>query len=54
MKALVFHGDKDLRLEEAAEPIVGPEEEMIQVAAVGICGLDVHGYLGLTGRGRRH
>ena len=50
MKALVFHGDKDLRLEEAAEPIAGPEEEMILVAAVGICGSDVHGYLGLTGR----
>jgi len=50
MKALVFHGDNDLKLDEVNVPTLEPDEELIRVAAVGICGSDVHGYLGKTGR----
>lgn len=50
MKALVFHGDNDLRYEERPLPACGPGEALVKVRAVGICGSDVQGYLGKTGR----
>ena len=50
MKALVFHGDHDLRFEEVPIPRMGEDEVLVKVKAVGICGSDVHGYLGKTGR----
>jgi 2-desacetyl-2-hydroxyethyl bacteriochlorophyllide A dehydrogenase len=50
MKALVFHGDHDLRFEELPIPRMGEDEVLVKVKAVGICGSDVHGYLGKTGR----
>jgi 2-desacetyl-2-hydroxyethyl bacteriochlorophyllide A dehydrogenase len=50
MKALVFRGDNDLRYEDWPVPRVGPAEALVRVGAVGICGSDVHGYLGRTGR----
>lgn len=50
MKALVFHGDNDLRFEEVAIPEMADHETLVKVKAVGICGSDVHGYLGKTGR----
>jgi L-iditol 2-dehydrogenase len=50
MRALVFHGVRDLRYEDAATPAVGSGEALVKVKAVGICGSDVHGYLGKTGR----
>ena len=50
MKALVFHGDNDLRYEEVPFPEMKDNEALIRVKAVGICGSDVHGYLGKTGR----
>jgi 2-desacetyl-2-hydroxyethyl bacteriochlorophyllide A dehydrogenase len=50
MKALVFHGECDLRYEEVPFPEMKDDEALIRVKAVGICGSDVHGYLGNTGR----
>lgn len=50
MKALVFHGNNDLRYEDIFYAPPGPGEVKIRVKAVGICGSDVHGYLGITGR----
>ena len=50
MKALVFHGNNDLRYEEVPIPKVADDEALVKVKAVGICGSDVHGYLGKTGR----
>ncbi len=50
MKALVYHGPKELAWEEVPDIEIGPADVRIRVKAVGICGSDVHGYLGLTGR----
>jgi L-iditol 2-dehydrogenase len=50
MKALVYYGPEDLRLAEIADPKPARGEALIRVKACGICGSDVHGYLGITGR----
>ncbi len=50
MWALVYHGPKDLRYEQIPKPVPGPGEVLVAVKAVGVCGSDVHGYLGITGR----
>jgi len=50
MKALVYRGPRSLTLEEVARPALAEREVLVRVAATGICGSDVHGYLGLTGR----
>ncbi len=50
MKALVYYGPEDLRLSEIANPKPAPGEALLRVRSCGICGSDVHGYLGITGR----
>ena len=50
MKGLVYHGPNRLVYEEVADVSPGPGEIKIHVHAVGICGSDIHGYLGITGR----
>jgi L-iditol 2-dehydrogenase len=50
MKALVLESYGRLVCREAPEPRVGPEEVLIRVRACGICGSDVHGLDGSTGR----
>jgi len=40
-----LHGIRDLRLEELPPPTPGPGEVLLRVAAVGVCGSDVHYYL---------
>ena len=42
MKAVVFHGVNDLRMEEVPKPRPGPGEAVIRIAATTICGTDVH------------
>ncbi|KAJ2987866.1 hypothetical protein NUW58_g4273 [Xylaria curta] len=44
MRALRYHGPKDLRLELLPEPKCGPTQVKIQPAFVGICGTDLHEY----------
>jgi len=45
MKAIVYKGnDKDLSLEEVPEPRPGKGQLLVQVAACGICGSDLHAY----------
>lgn len=45
MKALVWHGARDLRLEEVDEPSApGPDEAILEVSYCGICGTDLHEY----------
>lgn len=40
MKAAVLHGPRDLRVEPAADPRMGPGEVLVRVAAAGLCGTD--------------
>jgi threonine dehydrogenase-like Zn-dependent dehydrogenase len=44
MKAAMFYGGKDIRVEDVPDPIPGPGEVLIKVKAAGICGSDLHGY----------
>ena len=50
MKILQFNGPWQFSIEEAATPSFGPEELLIRADAVGICGSDVHGFTGESGR----
>ncbi|MEI4473601.1 2,3-butanediol dehydrogenase [Frigidibacter sp. MR17.24] len=45
MKAARWHGVKDIRVEDLAEPVPGPGEVKVRVAWTGICGSDLHEYL---------
>jgi len=44
MKAAQFYGVGDVRVEEIDEPEPGPGEVLVDVAACGICGSDLHFY----------
>jgi L-iditol 2-dehydrogenase len=50
MKALVLEAYNHLVYADVAEPAVGPTEVKIRVRACGICGSDVHGMDGSSGR----
>ena len=47
MKALVWHGTRDVRVDNVQDPeILDPRDIIIQVTASGICGSDLHLYNG--------
>ncbi len=46
MKALVYDGVKTLGYRDVADPTPADGEHLIKVEAVGICGSDMHAYLG--------
>jgi len=50
MKALVLTEYKKFELKDVPTPACQPDEVLVQVKAVGICGSDVHGMDGSTGR----
>ncbi|MDR1936066.1 MAG: galactitol-1-phosphate 5-dehydrogenase [Candidatus Accumulibacter sp.] len=50
MKALVLKEYKQFSYEDVPEPEIGAEDVLIRVKACGICGSDVHGIDGSTGR----
>lgn len=50
MRALLLSEYKHLEVANLPVPEPGPEDVLVQVAACGICGSDVHGYDGSTGR----
>ena len=50
MQALLLTEYKKMELTEVDEPEVGPDDVLIQVEACGICGSDIHGFDGSTGR----
>lgn len=50
MKALVYEGAWQMPQREIEMPEPGPQDVIVAVQAVGICGSDVHGYMGVTGR----
>lgn len=45
MKAAVWHGKKDVRVEEREIRELKPNEVKVRVAWAGICGSDLHEYL---------
>jgi len=46
MKALVYEGPQHLAIRECAEPVPRDGEVLVRVERVGICGSDLHAYLG--------
>ena len=52
MKALVLTDYKQFSVTDMPEPTLGPTDVLIRVKACGICGSDVHGMDGSTGRRR--
>lgn len=49
MKAAVFYGKHDLRIEDIAKPVPADGEVLVKVMACGICGTDVHIFRGDEG-----
>jgi L-iditol 2-dehydrogenase len=50
LKALVYTKPYCLEYSEFPEPVAGDDDVLIRVRACGICGSDVHGFTGKTGR----
>lgn len=46
MKAALFYGGRDIRVEDVPDPLPGPGEVLIDVRAAGVCGSDLHPYRG--------
>ena len=44
MKAAVYHGPRDIRVEQVERPGTGDDEVLVRVRACGICGSDLHMY----------
>jgi threonine dehydrogenase-like Zn-dependent dehydrogenase len=53
MKAAVFYGGKDIRLEETPIPVPGSGEVLFKVLSAGVCGSDLHLYRGQNPYGAR-
>jgi L-iditol 2-dehydrogenase len=50
MQALLLTEYRKLELTDVQRPAIGPRDVLVRVGACGICGSDVHGYDGSTGR----
>ena len=50
MKAAVWYGGKDIRIEDVPTPKIKDDEVLVRVKAVSICGSDVHAYRGVSKR----
>lgn len=46
MKALVYTQPKEVTYREEAHPLIGKGDALVRIDAVGICGSDMHAYLG--------
>jgi L-gulonate 5-dehydrogenase len=46
MKALVYTGPETLEYRDVPDPAPGEGDHMIRIDSVGICGSDMHAYLG--------
>ena len=44
MKAAVYHGPRDIRVEQVERPVPGEHDVLVRVRACGICGSDLHMY----------
>jgi L-iditol 2-dehydrogenase len=49
MKAAVYYGPRDVRVEECPTPVPGPNEVLIRVQYCGVCGTDLHIFNGEGG-----
>jgi L-iditol 2-dehydrogenase len=47
---LIFEGARQMPLRQIEAPKPGPEDVIVAVKAAAICGSDVHGFMGITGR----
>jgi len=47
-RAAIFHAPKDIRIEQKELRALEPDEVLVRVAVCGICGTDIHLYLGET------
>ena len=50
MKAAVWYGGKDIRIEDLPTPKIKDDEVLVRVKAVSICGSDLHAYRGASKR----
>ena len=50
MQALIWQGPHDMMVTDLERPVPGLGEVLIAVRAAGICGSDIHGYTGASGR----
>ena len=50
MRALMYQGPKQLEVVDVPKPTPKAGEVLLKIRSCGICGSDVHGYLGMTGR----
>lgn len=46
MKALVYDGPESLGFRDVPDAVAGPGQQLIKVMSVGVCGSDMHAYLG--------
>ncbi|HYK90580.1 MAG TPA: alcohol dehydrogenase catalytic domain-containing protein [Acidobacteriota bacterium] len=46
MKAGILYGDRDIRIGQTADPVVGPDQVLVAPTHAGICGTDLHIYRG--------
>ena len=46
VKALVYTGPEAIEFRDVPDPVPGPQDETVRIASVGICGSDMHAYLG--------
>jgi L-iditol 2-dehydrogenase len=52
MKALLLTAPSQLAFTEVDDPVCGDDEVVVRIRACGICGSDIHGWDGSTGRRR--
>ena len=50
MRALLYHGESRLTVDEVAEPHAGPGEVRVRIDSVGLCRSDLYGYSGRNDR----
>ena len=49
MKAVVYHGERDVRVDEVPDPkIEKPTDVLVKITSTNICGSDLHMYEGRT------
>jgi threonine dehydrogenase-like Zn-dependent dehydrogenase len=48
MKAAVLKGERDISIENVKEPQINPQEVLIKVKSVGVCGSEIHAYRNLN------